>query len=99
MSDDTLLIERWSRSGDAEAFTELVRRHAGMVYGTCRRIVGDHHAAEDVAQECLLELARKASSVRASVAGFLHTTAISRARDRLRQDLARDRREKAVVAE
>ena len=69
MSDDLLLAERWSRSGDAEAFTALVQRHAGMVYGTCRRIVRDHHAAEDIAQECLLEFARKAGSVRNSVAG------------------------------
>ena len=94
---DTALIERWTRLGDADAFNELVRRHAGMVYGTCLRIVCDHHAAEDVAQECLLEMARKAASVRDSVPAFLHTTAISRSQDRRRQDHARQRREQIAA--
>ena len=93
MVDDAPLLARWADLGDVEAFGELARRHTGLIYGTCRRIVRDHHTAEDVTQECLIELARKAGSVRTSLAGFLHTLATSRARDRLRQDRARQQRE------
>ncbi|MCH9057310.1 MAG: hypothetical protein IIB55_01640, partial [Planctomycetes bacterium] len=42
---------------DAEAFAEIVTRHAGMVFATCNRILGDRAAAEEVAQECFLALA------------------------------------------
>ncbi len=96
MADDTSLLNRWVTSRDASAFSELACRHAGLVYGTCRRIVHDHHLAEEVAQECLFELARKASSVRESVAGFLHATATSRSKNRLRSETARVRREAEV---
>lgn len=96
MADDTSLLNRWATSRDASAFSELACRHAGLVYGTCRRIVHDHHLAEEVAQECLFELARKASSVRESVAGFLHATATSRSKNRVRSETARVRREGEV---
>jgi DNA-directed RNA polymerase specialized sigma24 family protein len=50
MSPDIQLLHRYAATRDADAFTQLVRRHAGMVYGVARRITGDHHDAEDVAQ-------------------------------------------------
>ena len=53
----------------------LSRRHAALVWRTCRAIVRDHHAAEDAFQATFLALATKASSVRGSVAGWLYRVA------------------------
>ena len=53
-----LLLDRYARTGDAEAFTELVRRYRSMVYSTCLRVLGNPSDAEDVTRECFLSLAR-----------------------------------------
>jgi len=49
---DGRLLERWVQLRDAEAFNEIVSRYAGMVFGTCRRILANTEDAEDVTQEC-----------------------------------------------
>ncbi len=32
---DLILLNRWTETGDADAFKELVTRHAGMIYACC----------------------------------------------------------------
>lgn len=55
---DEELVER-VRRGDGQAFHELVDRHRAWLTARCRRhLGGDAHAAEDVAQECLVALQR-----------------------------------------
>ena len=55
---DEELVER-VRRGDAQAFRVLVDRHRAWLTARCRRhLGGDAHAAEDVAQECLVALQR-----------------------------------------
>ena len=52
-----------------------------MVYATCKRILGNATEAEDVAQECFVELLRGRANVQSSLAPWLYTVAIRRARD------------------
>jgi RNA polymerase sigma-70 factor (ECF subfamily) len=51
--DDNELVRR-ARSGDADRFTSLVRRHQDRVYRLAWRMVGPD-AAEDVAQQAFLK--------------------------------------------
>jgi RNA polymerase sigma factor (sigma-70 family) len=75
-SDGRLLGRGLAARADA-AFALLGRRHGPMVYGVCRRIVGDHHLTEDAFQAVFLVLARRAEAVRPreAVGGFLYGVA------------------------
>ncbi|MDB5309710.1 MAG: hypothetical protein JWO38_3912 [Gemmataceae bacterium] len=74
---DRELLDRFSGRMDESAFEILVRRHAGLVLATARRVFGNAHDAEDICQAVFLLLARKAGSRRwqPSVASWLHRTA------------------------
>ena len=51
--DDINLVRR-AQEGYLEAFSELVRLHGPLAYRVALRMLGDHHDAEDVAQESLV---------------------------------------------
>lgn len=72
------LLSRYARSGDPEAFAELVRRLAPMVLGVCKRAIADHQLAEDAVQAAFLVLARKPETVLApgTVGGFMYGVAV-----------------------
>jgi RNA polymerase sigma factor (sigma-70 family) len=74
---DAQLLEHFVKTGDQLAFELLVWRHERMVFGVCRRVLRDHHAAEDAFQATFLLLARKAASIGnyQAVAGWLHRVA------------------------
>jgi RNA polymerase sigma factor (sigma-70 family) len=74
---DGRLLERFARRGEEAAFEALLRRHGPMVFGVCRRLLRDAHAAEDAFQATFLLLVRKAGALRRpeSLGPWLHGVA------------------------
>lgn len=93
MTSDRELLQPYSQNQDADAFTELVRRHSGLVFGVCVRATGNAEDAEDAAQGCFMVLARNAKAVTSSVSGWLQLRALSRAIDVIRKRSTRRRHE------
>ena len=96
---DDQLLKLWIHHRDAEAFSELVSRHAAMVYSICRRIARSKADAEDVAQECFLKLSRVRVGPKSSFTAWLHTMATRLAIDHLRREGRRRRLEQRFAAE
>ncbi len=97
---DGQLLTAFVHDRDADAFAALVRRHGPMVLGVARRVIGDHHTADDAFQAVFLVLARRAAAVRPreQVGNWLYGVAY-RTAIKARAVLARRRnREKQVDA-
>ncbi len=54
---DAALVKQ-SKSGDGDAFSELVRRHQHVIYNVAYRFMRDSALAEDMAQEAFLKAFR-----------------------------------------
>jgi RNA polymerase sigma-70 factor (ECF subfamily) len=89
LADNRLVSDMAARSADA--LSRLYDRHAALVYGLARRIVGEADA-EEVVQDVFAQAWRDASRYsadRATVEGWLTMMTRARAIDRLRSRRAR----------
>jgi RNA polymerase sigma factor (sigma-70 family) len=93
------LLHRFAKKGDAEAFSEIVRRHAGLVYGASLRVLEDKTRAADVVQETFFQLYKDAGRITGSLPIWLHRVATRKAIDVVRKDSRRKRREAKYAAD
>src|SRR6516164_3378342 len=98
MTDERLLEDYISRRDEA-AFAALVRRHGPMVRGVCRRVLCNHHDAEDAFQATFLVLVRKAASIasRELLANWLYGVAHQTALKARATTFRRKERERQVM--
>jgi RNA polymerase sigma factor (sigma-70 family) len=61
---DAELVRRFAAHSDEQAFRLLVARHAAVVWAVCRRMLRNHHDAEDAFQATFLVFARGAGGIR-----------------------------------
>lgn len=99
-SDVELLLD-YSGGRSHSAFEALVRRHGSLVQGVARRVLSNHHDAEDITQATFLLLAREASKLSKGqcLAGWLHTVARRLSLNALKSRKLREAREYAAMNE
>lgn len=101
MTPDAELLRRYLAERSEAAFTELVQRHLGLVYGGALRRVGhDVQLAEDVAQKVFADLARKAGSLtgHATLSGWLYVSTHHASAEVVRAERRRKAREENARA-
>jgi RNA polymerase sigma factor (sigma-70 family) len=94
---DGILLERWTATGDQQAFMELVTRYQGMVFGVCVRIVKDRAKAEDLVQDCFLKLTSTRPKNIHILGPWLHRVATNASINQLSSDQRRQAREKKYM--
>ena len=93
--DDIELLREFAGSASEAAFATLVRRHVNLVYSVALRHTRSPDAAEEITQAAFILLSRKAHRLLShkTLAGWLYETARRTARDYLRTERRRARRE------
>lgn len=75
-------------AGDADAFSELFRRHKDRLWAVAIRTLADPEEAADAVQDAMISAFRRASSFRgdSAVTTWLHRIVVNACLDRLRRD-------------
>src|SRR6188472_3661148 len=86
MSADANLISR-AAGGDSSAFQTLVERHRAMVYRVAYQFAGNHHDAEDIAQDVFIKVFRSLDRFRydAQLTSWLYRIAMNACIDHRRR--------------
>jgi RNA polymerase sigma factor (sigma-70 family) len=98
-STDFELLRDFVKHGEQPAFAAVVRRHLDLVYATALRKAEDEGAAQEIAQNVFATLARKAWQFAPddSLPAWLYKTTLLEAREWLRGELRRRRREQTAA--
>lgn len=93
------VIEIFRESRSEEAFAELARRYAGMVYAVAKRRSANGALAEDITQIVFIRLAKAFPKVRnpAELAAWLHRTTVNVTIDTWRSESRRRNREQQAA--
>ena len=85
LPEDQLILK--ARSGDSDAFREIVRRFTPRVFAVARNLVSNAGDAEDVVQEVFFKVHRKLSSFRedAAFGTWLYRVTVNTAADSLKK--------------
>jgi RNA polymerase sigma factor (sigma-70 family) len=97
--DDRQLLTEYATRNSEDAFRTLVERHAGFVYHTALRQVGNHHQAEEITQAVFIALARKAGRIDANavLSGWLFRATRYAIANHLRSNTRRQRYEQEAM--
>lgn len=89
--DDAYLVQR-AQEGYLDAYTELVHRHGGLAYRVALRMLGDHHNAQDVAQDSLVAAWQQLPRFKADATftTWLYRIVTRRALNRINRDPSTD---------
>ena len=84
-SDEELVVR--ARSGDSEAFGQLLGRHYDLIFRLAFRILGRKSEAEDLTQDICVAMPKKIQGFRgdAKFTTWLHRVTTNATRDRLRE--------------
>src|SRR3954469_19196279 len=98
--EDRELLDQFVKGDSQGAFRALVERHLPVVYSAARRMVGDPHLAEEVAQMVFTTLAQKAKSIRPPqvLGGWLYNTTRHLSMHAIRTEQRRREREQTAFA-
>ena len=96
---DLELLRRYGREGAEDAFTEIVRRHLGLVYSAALRQVRSPQLAEEIAQSAFTDLARNSQRLVPDtvLAAWLYQVTRRTAIDVVRREARRQAREQIAT--
>ena len=98
--DDRVLLDRL-RSGDQSAFDAIFRAHYASLVGFAQGVLRDRAAAEDAAQEVMLELWRRREelAIQESLRAYLLRATRNRALNQIRHSKVEQRAEPHLIGE
>jgi len=97
--NETELLRAFRKDRSEEAFAELVRRYAALVYSVANRRLANAALAEDVTQIVFIRFAKTPPNVQThgELAAWLHRTTLNVAIDTWRSETRRRNREQQAV--
>lgn len=96
LTEDHRHLQRYARTGDADAFRVVADRYLDFVFTVCKQNLQHAQAAEDATQETFIALARQARRLRPDTVlpSWLYAVALTKCKDS-RRKVARQKRTEA----